>query len=147
MEWWLWILLGVALLIVEVTVDAAFYLLFIGLAAMLVGLAVLLGVAGPPLAEWLIFAGASLALLYLVRGRLRALFLKRQGGEVELVVGGRAVAVTDMAPGAQGKATLRGAEWKARNLGPGRISAGESVRVAEVEQLVLGLKPEQAGPA
>jgi len=146
MTWWLWILLGSALLIVEVTVDAAFFLLFIGLGAILVGVGVglggLLGIVWPPVAQWLVFAGLSLVFLYFLRAKLRAVFLRKTGSEVDGVVGEKAKALTAIAPGAEGEAMLRGAKWTARNLGTAEIPAGARVRVAEVNQLVLGLKPQ-----
>ncbi len=146
MTWWLWILLGLALLIAEAAVDAAFFLLFIGLGAILVGVGVglgeLLGIAWPPVAQWLIFAGLSLVFLYFLRARLRAAFLRKKGAEVDIVVGEQARALMAIAPGAEGEAMLRGAKWAARNLGTAEIPAGARVRVAEVDQLVLGLKPQ-----
>ena len=38
MEWWQWVVLGVILLSAEMLVDADFYLVFVGLSAVLVGL-------------------------------------------------------------------------------------------------------------
>ncbi len=139
MSWWLWIVLGVALLVVEVTVDAAFWLLFIGLSAVIVGFGGLIGLTGGPVAQWLVFAGLSLLLLYFFRGRLRAFVMRRKGEPVEAVVGEEATAVSAMAAGAAGKAKLRGAEWDARNVGSSEIAQGARVRVARVDQLVLEL--------
>ena len=139
MSWWLWIVLGVAFLVAEVTVDAAFWLLFIGIGAVVVGLGGFFGLTGPPVAQWLVFAGLSLVLLYFLRGRLRALVMRRQGGPVEAVIGEEATVVSAMAAGAAGKAMLRGAEWDARNVGSSEIAQGARVRVARVDQLVLEL--------
>ena len=142
MSWWLWIVLGAALLVAEVAVDAAFWLLFIGLSAIIVGLGGLLGITGPPAAQWLIFAGLSLVLLYFVRGRLRSRVMRSKGSEVEAVVGERATAVSAIAPGGEGKAMLRGAEWDARNVGGTEIGRGAKVRVTRVNQLVLELSAD-----
>ena len=50
MLWWGWIVLGVAILGAEMfVIDAQFYLVFIGLSAVIVGLTDLLGLALP---EW-----------------------------------------------------------------------------------------------
>lgn len=142
MTWWLWIVLGAALLVVEVTVDAAFWLLFIGLSAVIVGFGGFFGLTGGPVAQWLVFAGLSLVLLYFVRGRLRAFVMQRKGGSVEAVVGEEATAVSAIPSGAVGKAMLRGAEWDARNVGSSDIDHGERVRVARVNQLVLELSQD-----
>ena len=140
MSWWLWIVLGLALLVVEVTIDAAFWLLFIGIGAVVVGIGGWFGLTGPPAMQWLLFAGLSLLLLYTFRGRLRAFVLERKGGPVEAVVGEEAHAVSAIAPGASGKASLRGAEWDARNVGATEIPEGARVRVSRVDQLVLEIK-------
>lgn len=140
MSWWLWIVLGLALLVAEITVDAAFWLLFIGIAAVIVGVGGWFGLTGPPALQWLLFAGLSLVLLYLLRNRFRAFVLQRKGGPVAAVVGAEAVAVTAIAPGASGRASLRGAEWDAKNVGAKNISEGARARVLKVDQLVLELR-------
>ena len=119
--------------------DAAFWLLFIGLSALLLGLGGFFGLTGGPVAQWLAFAVLSLALLYFFRGRLRAAAMRRKDGAVEVVVNEEAIAVSAMAVGACGKATLRGAEWSARNVGSAEIPQGARARVARVNQLVLEL--------
>ncbi len=139
MSWWLWIVLGVGLLVVEVTVDAAFWLLFIGLSAVVVGVGGWFGLTGGPVAQWFIFAGLSLVLLYFFRGRLRALVMRRKGGPVDVVIGEEATALSAIAAGAAGRAVLRGAEWDARNVGSSEIPEGSRVQVARVDQLVLEL--------
>ena len=139
MSWWLWIVFGAALLVAEVFLDAAFWLLFIGLSALLLGLGGFFGLTGGPVAQWLAFAVLSLALLYFFRGRLRAAAMRRKDGAVEVVVNEEAIAVSAMAVGACGKATLRGAEWSARNVGSAEIPQGARARVARVNQLVLEL--------
>ncbi len=143
MSWWLWMVLGVALLVVEVTVDAAFWLLFVGLSAIVVGLGGWLGLTAPPAVQWLVFAGLSLVLLYFLRDRLRAWMLRRKEGPVEVVVGEQATAASTMAPGGAGKAMLRGAEWDARNIGATEIEHGARVRVARVNRLVLELAGDE----
>ena len=139
MSWWLWIVFGVVLLVAEVSVDAAFWLLFIGLSAVIVGLGGFFGLTGGPVVQWLLFAGLSLVLLYFFRGRLRAAAMRRKGAPVDAVVGEEAITVSSMAAGAHGKAMLRGAEWDARNVGSVEIPGGARVRVARVNQLVLEL--------
>ena len=48
MPWWAWLVLGIALLGVEMfVIDAQFYLVFIGLSAAVVGLLGLVGVGLP----------------------------------------------------------------------------------------------------
>ena len=59
MQWWGWIVAGVVLLGLELLViDAQFFLVFIGLAAIVVGIAALAGMGGPEWVQWLLFAWA-----------------------------------------------------------------------------------------
>jgi membrane protein implicated in regulation of membrane protease activity len=56
MAWWIWIVLGAALLVTEVVLSTDFWLVFFGVAALGLGL---LGVAGlvlPAWAQFLVFA-------------------------------------------------------------------------------------------
>ena len=68
MPWWGWIIFGALLLGSELMfIDAAFYLVFIGLAATITGLAGLLGLGLEYWAQWILFAGLSLVAMVLFR--------------------------------------------------------------------------------
>ena len=76
MPWWGWLILGIGLLGVEMfVVDAQFYLVFIGVAAALVGLLGLTGIALPQWAQWL---GEVLPLTHFLR-IVRGIMLKGNG--------------------------------------------------------------------
>jgi membrane protein implicated in regulation of membrane protease activity len=140
MTWWAWVLLGVALLVVEMVTPGGLFALFFGIGAIAVGVLAALGLAGPPWMEWLLFAGLSVVLLAVLRKRLRGK-LGAPGLAAELA-GEVAVVVADIAPGGVGKAELRGTPWEARAAGPGPISAGQRCRVERVDGLMLVLRPE-----
>ncbi|MCC7198605.1 MAG: NfeD family protein, partial [Gammaproteobacteria bacterium] len=54
---WIWMASGVALLGIELLlIDAQFYLVFLGLAALVVGLLAVLGLDLAPAAQWGVFA-------------------------------------------------------------------------------------------
>jgi membrane protein implicated in regulation of membrane protease activity len=55
MPWWGWIVVGAALLGAETIVDAQFYLVFFGVAALLTGALGAAGMAGPVWMQWAIF--------------------------------------------------------------------------------------------
>jgi hypothetical protein len=141
MPWWGWVAAGALLLAAEMgAVDAGFYLVFLGLSALAVGLLGLAGLAGPVWLQWLLFAVLALVSLVFFRGRLYA-HLRRFGGELgEGVAGEVAVAEGRIEPGAIGRAELRGSMWSARNAGATPIEAGERVRVERVEGLMLHLR-------
>ena len=75
---------------------------------------------------------------------LRWLKLDRPARDVDSLVGDVAVPLEDIAPGAVGRAELRGTVWSARNAPPARSRRGERCRVVTVEQLMILIEPEGA---
>ena len=58
----------------------------------------------------------------------------------EGVDGEVAVVAEEIAPGATGSATLRGAVWQARNVGSAPLIAGSRATVEETKGLVLSIR-------
>ncbi|HEX2494238.1 MAG TPA: hypothetical protein VHK24_10720, partial [Steroidobacter sp.] len=74
MSWWGWLVAGAALLAVEMfVIDAQFYLVFLGAAAVVVGLAGLVGLEAPVWLQWLAFAVLSMLAMVSFRKRLYGL--------------------------------------------------------------------------
>ncbi len=101
MPWWGWVTVGALLLVAEAAVvDLEFYLVFLGISALLTGLSVLGGVALPVWGQWLLFAGLSGASFVFFRralyDRIRPPLEDRIGEGVD---GERAIASEDIAPG------------------------------------------------
>lgn len=141
MPWWMWILLGLVLLGLELMVGT-FYLLFLGLAAIVVGLIAAFGFDGPLWLELLLFVGLAGGLLLLIRRPLLGRFrIQSDTRDVDSLIGEIAVASTPIAPGDLGKVEMRGSSWNARNLGPDSIAAGQRCRVEGVQGLVLSVRP------
>ena len=67
MLWWVWILLGFLLLLAELLTPGGLYLLFFGVAAIVVGLLGGLNLIGPPWMQWLMFSILSVVALSLFR--------------------------------------------------------------------------------
>ena len=141
MLWWVWILLGFLLLFAELLTPGGLYLLFFGVAAILVGLLAGLDLIGPPWMQWLMFSILSVVALSLFRRpllkRLRPATL---GIEVDTLVGETAIVLEDMAVEAVGKAELRGTAWSARNVGGNSLARGQRCTVARVDGLMLCVK-------
>ena len=141
MAWWIWVVLGAALLAAELfLIDAQFYLVFLGTAAIAVGFA---GAAGLEAAwlQWLVFAALSELLLFAFRGRLYAKARPAVGGIADdSLAGETGVAKEALAPGARGSAELRGTTWTAHNVGAEPIAAGARIRVERSEGLVLHVR-------
>ena len=142
MDWWIWILVGVGLLAVEVVVPGGIILLFFGAAAIVVGAFVLLGIGGPMWFQWAMFSALSVASLLTLRGPiLRKINVADDGAEdVDSLVGMRVVASEDIVPGAEGKAELRGTPWGAQNVGTEPLARGEDGVVVRVDGLKLYIR-------
>jgi membrane protein implicated in regulation of membrane protease activity len=144
MPWWGWIVIGVVLLGAElVLVDAAFYLVFIGVAAVIVGLLGSASLSGPPAVQWAIFAALSVVLLVAFRKRMYGLLRGTAAPGHQALVGDLAIAQESIAPGRQGRAELHGSVWSARNVGNVPLEPGQSARVEGVEGLVLRIRPQE----
>ncbi|HEY8155433.1 MAG TPA: NfeD family protein [Myxococcota bacterium] len=140
MPWWGWIVVGALLLSSELFVPTDFFLVFLGVAALLVGGLGLTGLALPAWAQWLLFAALSLVLLVTVRGRLKKRLPTGDPRVDDTLVGEVAVIRERLEAGATGAAELRGSRWNARNLDATALEPGARVRVERVEGLVLHVR-------
>ena len=139
MTWWTWILLALALLGLEMLTPGGFFLFFFGLSALVVGGAVALGLGGPSWFPWLLFSVLSITSVLLLRTRVLAWFQSREGQSVGLenFVGASATLLADLAPGAVGKAELRGTAWNVRSEEARPLPRGQRCRVQRVAGLTL----------
>jgi inner membrane protein len=146
MVWWLWVLVGVALLAVEIVVPGGFFVFFFGVAAVLVGLAVAAGTADAAWLQWLLFSVLSIGSLLLFRGPLLARLWRASAdtADAESYVGEVAMLSDDLPAGAVGKAELRGTSWNVRSESATALVRGQRCRVTRVEGLLLWVRPEEA---
>jgi membrane protein implicated in regulation of membrane protease activity len=143
MYWWMWLVLGLALLGLEAITPGGFYVLFFGVGALVVGTAAGFGVGGPVWAQWLLFSVISVASLLLFRPYLlRVTRSEERPDPVDTLVGAVAMPLEDISPGAVGKAELRGTTWTALNQDSRMLGRGERCRVARVDGLTLSLRAE-----
>jgi membrane protein implicated in regulation of membrane protease activity len=142
MVWWQWIVLGAFLLSAEMFVDAGFYLVFLGVSALIVGLIGMGPVEIPLWGQWLLFSFLVIASV----GFFRRQFYSKYRGEVpdrsEGAEGEIARVDELIAPGAVGNVVLRGATWSAKNVGEQPVEAGSRVVVVESAGLTLSVRSE-----
>jgi inner membrane protein len=145
MQWWHWLVLGLILVALEMAASGGFYVIFFGIAALAIGALHLFDVAGPVWVQFLLFSVISIVSLLLFRSPLlRMLKLDGPGDDVDSMVGETASPLEDIAPGAVGRAELRGSVWSARNTSATPLRRGERCRVVRVERLMIFLEPEGA---
>lgn len=143
MAWWLWVFLGLSLLILEVHTFGGFYLMFFGIGGLLVGLLTAFGLEAPWL-QWLLFTVLSVATLVFFRPPIvrRLQSSAAAIGPVDTLVGEQAIPSEDIPPGAVGKAELRGTSWNARSSAAALLAKGTRCRVERVDGLTLWLRAE-----
>ena len=141
MPWWGWVSIGIILMGLELTaVDAAFYLIFVGAAAVCVGIIGLAGVELPVWGQLLAFAVLAVASMVLFRGRL---YDRIRGGlpGFEYKVAGRIVSVGEDVPrGGETRVSLQGTQWTAVNVGTAPITAGARARVVGRDSVNLSIE-------
>jgi membrane protein implicated in regulation of membrane protease activity len=140
LSWWLWLLFGFVLLLLELMTPGGFFIFFFGVGAIVVGLLTAAGLAGPAAIQWLLFGGISVVALLLFRKPLESRVRGAPGREVDALVGETAVALNDIGVRQIGKAELRGTAWGAMNTGDSVIAAGQRCRVERVEGLMLYIR-------
>jgi membrane protein implicated in regulation of membrane protease activity len=140
MTWWIWLLLGFFLMLLEMVTPGGFYLLFFGFGAIVVALLTALNVSGPLWLQWLLFSLLAVAVLPFRRPLLKRMRLAGTGVEVDSLVGQTAVALQEIAADAVGKAELRGTPWNARNASSAPVKEGQRCTVERVEGVMLWIR-------
>jgi membrane protein implicated in regulation of membrane protease activity len=139
MTWWIWVLIGFALLAIEFA-STTLHVAFFGLGALFVALLVGLGWHGPLWAQFLVFTAFSLVALLLIRPPLMRKLKLNESKDVDTLVGEHAVAMDDIAIQGFGKAEMRGSSWNAQNVGTGPLKKGQRCTVESVEGLVIRVR-------
>lgn len=141
MQWWTWLIFGIALLATELfAIDAQFYLVFLGAGALTVGLAMMIGIDLPVWFQWIAFGIVSLVFMLTVR---RKLYEKLRVAPRK--IGTEAIGQTiqmnkDLQPGRSCRAEFRGTTWKAINVDQVTLPAGSTARIALVDGLTLHIR-------
>ena len=144
MPWWAWIVVGAILFGSELTfVDAQFYLIFCGSAALLVGLLGLGGVAMAEWLQWLVFATLSVASLVFFRRRLYGKLRRQVAPMATGPVGDTLVVPVELAPHGTCRVEYRGSTWTARNVAADTVPAGAQVRIVNVDGLILQVRSDK----
>jgi inner membrane protein len=143
MQWWAWITVGAVLLGSELTfVNAQFYLVFIGSAALIVGFLDPLGVHLADWLQWSVFALLAAVSLLAFRRRVYER-VRPKLPEVKCGPQGETVTLpTALPPGESCRLEFRGSSWSAINGGQSVIAAGGRARIQRVEGLTLVLQAE-----
>ena len=143
MTWWIWVLAGIGVVLLELVTLGGFYFLFFGAAAISVGALSALGMDADWL-QWLVFSVLSVGSLLAFRGRLLRRFAPKHGGghQVDSLIGQSVVITEEAAAGGLGKGELRGTVWNVQNAGSTALPSGQRCRVTRVDGLRLVVEEE-----
>lgn len=142
MTWWIWIAVGALLFIAEVFLSTDFWLVFFGLAALIVGFVGYFGVEMSGPMQWVLFTVLAVVGVFGLRGPIRRK-LSAGGSDVSSdLIGKPGEARADIAPGGRGQIDLRGTIWEARNDSTTAIAGGERCIVTGMEGVKLVVRPE-----
>ncbi|HLN48599.1 MAG: NfeD family protein [Steroidobacteraceae bacterium] len=143
MSWWSWMIGGAIMLGAELGfVNAQFYLVFVGSAALVVGL---VSVATPTLASWAQWAlFAILAIVSMVTFRSR--LYRRLRGHLPAVQAGPVRGVltlpNSLDPGQSCQVEYGGTYWTVRNDSTAPMHFGTRARITSVQGLTLLVRPD-----
>ena len=143
MEWWIWLLLGLLLLLGELLTPGGFYIFFFGIGALVVGALAGMNLAGPAWFQFILFSLVSVLTLWLFRGKLLQLTRVRTTDVVDSFIGESAVVLEEISVNGVGKAEARGTSWTARNLGDQALARGARCRVERIEGLTIFVRAEK----
>jgi membrane protein implicated in regulation of membrane protease activity len=136
MSEWIWAAIGLALVITEMVVPT-FFIIFLGIGALIVALTTLLGFSDSLNRQLLIFAISSILLMLLLRGRLKK---RLSAKEMEPEYLGQLATVTEtILPGREGKVSYSGSVWTA--VADFEIQKDSTVTIIGREGLCLKVKP------
>lgn len=136
---------GIVLMVVELAaVDASFYLVFLGVAAVLVGIAVL---GDPTLSietQWILYGVLAVASMVFFR---RKLYERLRGGVPGFdnsTVGEIVELAEDVPAGGSTRIDMRGSQWTATNVGNSAMGAGARARIVSVSGASVDIVPMSA---
>ena len=143
MTWWAWIIAGAILLGAELSfVSAQFYLVFIGSAAIAVGLIAAATGTLAPWGQWALFAVLAIGSMVAFRSRLYERFHRSLPAVATGPVGGVLTLHTALAAGQSCQAEYGGSYWTVQNDSHSDIPAGARARVVRVHDLTLLVRPD-----
>ena len=138
MVWWGWMVIGMLLLGAELfLIEADFFLVFLGAAAILTGLLGLAVPAVPEWGQWLVFAALALISMLFFRKRVYRLLRREVPDMANDMLLEQLQLPVGLPIDGTCRVELRGSTWTARNVGTEPIPPGVKVRVVGVDGITL----------
>ena len=141
----IWIIIGVVLILTEL-LATSIVAVFLGLAAIVVGILLHFGLIESASAQYTVFGLVSLLLLFTARGRFKSWFFgytadsNEQPSTLSQDIGDRVTVLTDFQQG-QGRVLLNGVQWDASSND--ELKAGELAWVTANQGIHLQVAREK----
>lgn len=139
MAWWIWVLIGVALLTLEFASNTMHLGIF-AVGAFVVAIIAGVGLDMPLWGQLVTFTAVTIFSFLFIRPIVVRKLRLHETKVVDSLVGEQAIALDEIGPAAVGKAEMRGTTWSARNVGETVLLRGQRCVVAAVEGLVLHVR-------
>ena len=141
MAWWIWIIGGVLLCLAEIATPGAFYLLFFGLAALVVGLLAWGDLVSITWVQILLFTIFSIIALVTFRRSIKEGLDRRETvAKIHSLEGEFGKVLENISVGGRGRVEGRGAGWNAINKDDAVLEEGQECVVERVEGVSLWVK-------
>ncbi|MBS3914557.1 MAG: NfeD family protein [Bacteroidetes bacterium] len=131
-----WAVAGLILVIADL-VFGTFFILFVGLGALITALLTWTGLLPDLTWQWIVFAGTSTLGLLLFRKKLVAAFGKGAGVKYQEHIGHVVVVAVDIPENGEGRVNYRGAEWNAITTDKKALPAGSKAIIRNFDGIVL----------
>ncbi len=143
MSWWGWIIGGAILLGAELTfVNAQFYLVFVGSAAIVTGLVTAIAPAVASWAQWALFAVLAIVSMVTFRSRVYHKFQRQLPAVNTGPAGGVLTLRVSLPAGESCQAEYGGSFWTVQNDSKVEIPGGTRARIVSVHDLTLLVRPD-----
>ena len=141
MIWWIWVAVGVVMLVLEMAISTDFFMLFMGVAAIIVGFLIFgLSYADIELsftsASYIFLALSVFLLFYLRKKALRALYKSSTEPNFDLV-GEEVLILSEIPVGSVGEGETRGTVWQVRNESNNPLPEKSVQRVTKKDGIIL----------
>ena len=136
---WVWLVLGIFLVAVELFVPSGFYLFMVGLSCVVVGLLATTGIVSSFAVEAIVFCVVAIGMWVLFGSRLRGL-LGRKGRYAGQLPGQVVRVSSNLEPGQHGTGELWGTQWRLENIDSATLMAGSEAVVVSAAGVTLHVK-------
>lgn len=136
---WIWLVIGIGLIALELFLPTGFYLFILGVSGIVVGLLVSTGSLESWMLQALAFCAIAIAMSLVIGEKLRRVFGSKSAEPGQVI--GKAVHISsDIQPGHIGSGELWGTTWRLENVDSVALHVGDEGTVVSAEGITLRVR-------